>query len=388
VTDLTSVADADILLGSAGVDASAGSPVAIASIDTGVEMSHPEFGGLNSANVVAGYDYYSNDPDPSDTNDHGTHTTGTMVGKTVGVAGAVGAASLVTAHVYRVCGGNGCPTSAIVSAIYDATDAGVVAMNLSLGGGSLSQSEADAIAYATARGSLVIAAAGNDGTGTVSCPACDPNAISVAATDWMDEQAYYTNWGSGLDIAAPGGEVYSNTTPESGIYSSVRGGGYAYFQGTSMATPHVTGAAAVIASMGGLTTPDATRSATLRALLLCNTADLGSAGYDENFGNGRLDLAVSLAAGAATSCAETGEFAFSLTTGKIQRGINAVRIDGWTGYSGSTVDMQIQEIGRWDRDVSAGYVYSTNQKGGATYMVEVCTRGEAVARCGTQQVVF
>jgi len=407
VTSMISVADADIFDGSGWVDASGGSQVHIASIDTGVELDHPEFGGPDGATVVAGYDYYSDDGDPSDTDDHGTHTTGTMVGKTVGVASAAGAASNVTVHVYRVCGGGGCPTSAIVSAIYDATDDGVVAMNLSLGGASLAQSEADAIAYATAHGSLVIAAAGNDGTGTVSCPACDPNAISVAATDWMDEQAYYTNWGPGLDIAAPGGELYSNTTPESGIYSSIRGGQYAYFQGTSMATPHVTGAAAVLASANGLTVPDATRSETLRALLLCNTDDVGASGYDERFGNGRLDLAKALGSGASASCSygsggsgggggggsggggggDTGDFAFGITAGKLRGGINAVRIDSWTGYSGSTVDMNIQEIDRWERDVPAGYIYSTGQKGGATYTVEVCTR-ESTARCGTRQVIF
>ena len=277
VPSLLSVEDAD--MDNVEGYAAGGSPVAIASIDTGVEFGHPEFG---SATLVPGWDYIDNDGDPSDGNDHGTHTTGTMVGDYVGVAGVAGAASNVTVHVYRVCGANGCPTSAIVAAIRAAADAGVVAMNLSLGGGSLSQSEADAIAYATGRGALVIASAGNDGTGTVSCPACDPNAISVGASDWLDEKAYYTNWGDGLDITAPGGELYSNTTSESGIWSSVRGG-YAYFQGTSMAAPQVTGTAAIVSSVTGLT------GAQLRARLLGPTDDLGDPGYDTDFGAGRLN---------------------------------------------------------------------------------------------------
>lgn len=258
---------------------SGGGSVSIASIDTGVEFGHPEFG---QAHLVAGWDYYDDDPDPSDTDDHGTHTTGTMVGDNVGVAGVAGAAVNVTVYVYRVCGPLGCPTSAIVSAIRAAADAGVVAMNLSLGGGSLAQSEAEAIAYATGKGSLVIASAGNGGTGTVSCPACDPNAVSVAASNWQDQLAYYSNWGSGLDLTAPGGEMYSNTTSESGIWSSVRGG-YAYFQGTSMAAPQVTGTAAVVASVTGLTGAD------LRAGLLGSADDLGAPGYDTQFGNGRLN---------------------------------------------------------------------------------------------------
>lgn len=277
VTSYLSTADADI--DNAEGYAAGGAPVAIASIDTGVDFGHPEFG---SATLVAGWDYYDNDPDPSDENDHGTHTTGTMVGDAVGVAGVAGAASNVTVYVYRVCGPLGCPTSAIVSAIRAAADAKVVAMNLSLGGGSLSQSEADAIAYATGLGALVIASAGNDGTGTVSCPACDPNAISVAASSWLDEHAYYTNWGSGLDLTAPGGEMYSNTTDESGIWSSVRGG-YAYFQGTSMAAPQVTGAAAVVASVHG------DKGGALRSRLESTADDLGASGYDIQFGHGRIN---------------------------------------------------------------------------------------------------
>jgi len=259
--------------------AAGGSPVSIASIDTGVDFTHPEF---LPGQLVAGWDYYDNDADPTDTEGHGTHTTGTMVGQNVGVAGVSGAGLNVTVDVYRVCGQIGCPTDAIVSAILAATDAGVVAMNLSLGGPSESQAEADAIAYATAHKALVIASAGNDGTSTVSCPACDPNAISVGATNWQDGLTYYTNWGSGLDITAPGGEMYSNTTEESGIYSSVPGG-YAYYQGTSMAAPQVTGTAAIVASKTGLTGAD------LRSRILGTTDDLGPSGYDTQFGDGRLN---------------------------------------------------------------------------------------------------
>jgi subtilisin family serine protease len=183
VASLLSVADADEdVFEGAGAG---GGMVSIASIDTGVDFGHVEFG---AAQLVAGWDYYDNDDDPTDTNGHGTHTSGTMTGDNVGVAGIAGAASKIELYVYRVCGALGCPTSAIVSAINAASGAGVVAMNLSLGGGSLSRAEADAILAATDAGSLVIASAGNDGVAAVSCPACDPNAISVAATDWLDEQ--------------------------------------------------------------------------------------------------------------------------------------------------------------------------------------------------------
>ncbi|MEK6688153.1 MAG: S8 family serine peptidase, partial [Gemmatimonadota bacterium] len=161
--------------------AAGGNAVVVGSIDTGVDFLHPEW---LAGQLIAGSDHYAGDSDPTDSDGHGTHTTGTMVGQTVGVAGVSGAGGNVSVLVQRVCGPQGCPTSAIVSAIYEAADhPGMVAMNLSLGGGSLSQSEAQAINYAVnTKGVLVIASAGNGGTGTVSCPACDPNAISVGAT--------------------------------------------------------------------------------------------------------------------------------------------------------------------------------------------------------------
>ena len=260
--------------------AAGGDAVVIGSLDSGVDMDHPEFTGR----LIAGRDWYNNDDDPSDDDNHGSHTTGTMAGSTVGVAGVAGAAANVRVYVQKVCGRRGCPTSAIVSAIRAAADVpGMVAMNLSLGGSSLSQAEKDAIAYATGKGVLVIASAGNSGAGTVACPACDPNAISVASTTWQDAKASYSQYGPGLDISAPGGNCYSNTTPEGCIYSANKSGGFMWMQGTSMAAPQVTGTAAIVASKAGL------RGASLRARLESTTDDKGAAGYDQTFGNGRLN---------------------------------------------------------------------------------------------------
>jgi subtilisin family serine protease len=257
--------------------AAGGVDVIIGSIDTGVDFNHPEFTGR----LIAGQDWYNNDADPSDDEGHGTHTTGTMAGSSVGVAGVAGAGPHVKVYVQKVCGRRGCPTTAIVNAINAAADiTGMVAINMSLGGSSESQSEKNAIANATSKGILVIASAGNDGTGTVSCPACDPNAISVAASQWQDKLASYSNWGSGLDITAPGGNCYSNTTPEGCIYSAYPGGGYAWMQGTSMAAPQVTGSAAVVASYSNV------RGSTLRSRLLTTTDNIGDATH---FGAGRLN---------------------------------------------------------------------------------------------------
>ena len=132
---------------------------------------------------------------------------------------------------------------------------------------------------------------------SVACPACDPNAISVSATTWRDELASYSQSGSGLDISAPGGQCYSNTTPEGCIFSAVvagytegaiesgpiAGASYAYMQGTSMAAPQVTGVAAIVASKTGL------RGAALRNRILTTADDKGAAGYDTKFGYGRVN---------------------------------------------------------------------------------------------------
>ena len=261
--------------------AAGGSPVVVGSIDTGADFNHSELSG----NVIAGKDWVNNDNDPTDDDDHGTHTTGTMIGRTVGIAGVSGAGSNVKAYVQKVCSPAGCPTTAIVNAIYAAADyPGMVAMNLSLGGGRESQSEKNAIKYAViTKGVLVIASAGNSGAGTVACPACDVNAISVSATTWRDGLAYYTQYGNGLDISAPGGELYSNTTEEMGILSAKRGGGLMYMQGTSMAAPQVTGTAGIVASKTGL------RGSALRTRLQSTADDKGTAGYDTKYGNGRLN---------------------------------------------------------------------------------------------------
>ena len=287
--------------------AAGGGDVVIGSIDTGVDFNHPEFTGR----LIAGCDWYAqaaagngsatcSDFTPFDitTEGHGTHTTGTAAGTTVGVAGITGAGPHVKVYVQRVCGPVGCYTSSIINAIRAAADQpNRVALNLSLGGTTESQGEKSAIAYATGKNVLVIASSGNSGAKKVGCPACDTNAISVGATDWRDARASYSQYGSGLDIVAPGGLCYSNTTPEGCIFSSVvagytggavsgplAGGSYAWMNGTSMAAPQVTGAAAAVASKTGL------RGAALRTRLLGTADDKGAAGVDTQYGNGRLNV--------------------------------------------------------------------------------------------------
>jgi subtilisin family serine protease len=277
-----------------------GRDVVIGSIDTGVDFAHPEFYGR----LIAGRDWIDGDNSPRATDDgHGTHTSGIMAGWRVGVPGVAGAASHVKVYVQRVCGPEGCPTSAIINAInaaadyVDANGKPLVAINISLGGYSQSEGEKEAIARATARGILVIASAGNEGVGQLACPACDVNAIAVGATGWNDALADYSQYGEGIDIVAPGGLCYFDTTEDGCIFSAVprgyqwgqtydgpmAGGRYAFMYGTSMAAPMVTGVAAVVASKAGL------RGSALRDRILSTADDRGPRGYDDGYGHGRLN---------------------------------------------------------------------------------------------------
>ena len=364
--------------------AGGGGDVVIGSIDTGVDFDHSEFSG---GTLIAGHDWVNDDNDPSDQNGHGTHTTGTMAGHTVGVAGVSGAGPRVKVLVQRVCGQQFCESSAIANAINAAAVyPGMVAVNVSIGGSSESSAEADAIANATSHNVLVIASAGNGGTGTVECPACDPLAISVAALNWRDEHTYYTNWGNGLDLSASGGEMYSNTTEESGIYSSYLGGGFKYLQGTSMAAPQVTGTAAIVASKLGL------RGTALRNRLLGTADDLGAGGYDNNFGNGRLNayraVTGSTPPGEPTGggATLTAAFAFSCRGGNACTfdGSNSILATTWNwnfGDGSSATGAQVSHtfaVGTWTVSLTVGGGGSTAS---TSQSVSCATKGPKI-RCG------
>jgi serine protease len=378
VSSFTSKADADQDIGPdvGETYGAGGETVKVGSIDTGVQFDHPEFVGVT---LINGHDWYSNDANSTDEDGHGTHTTGTMVGTRVGVAGATGATGNVQVYVQRVCGPQGCPTSAIANAIRAAADNGVVAMNLSLSGSSESQAEKDAIVYALGKNALVIASAGNGGTGTVGCPACDPNAISVGATNWLDELTYYTNWGSGLAIVAPGGQLYSNTTEEGGILSAYLGGGLRYLQGTSMSAPQVTGTAGVVASKQGPLT-----AAALRARLLGSTDELGSSGYDTNFGCGRLNTFKAVTSSSLSDCDPTSpgggglNAAFSVSCGgSATCSFNASTSTGATSYA--------WDFG--DGDSGSGVTASHTYVAAGSYVVELTASNGPDEDTATRTVV-
>jgi len=285
-------------------DGTQGAGVTVAVVDTGVMANHPDLSGQ----VLTGAHFLHSDTgepvEPGvggtdDFNGHGTHVSGTIDAKSNNATGVSGAAPGVKILPVKVlCGdGNGF-ASDVADGIVWAVDNGARVINLSLGGGATPAEQA-AVEYARDHDVVVVAAGGNDGTGgAASYPAAystaDANVVAVAATDNANAHPSYGTTGAYLDVAAPGGVPVSGcaNNPAVEILSTWNDGGYCSIAGTSMSTPHVSAAAALLRAANGACT-----AAQVKGRLRATAADLGAPGVDSTFGAGLVDP---LAAG--TSC--------------------------------------------------------------------------------------
>ncbi len=243
----------------------------IAVLDTGVDFGHPDLQGK----LVQGYDFVNNDSIPQDDHGHGTHVSGIAAAATnngTGVAG-IGYNSVIMSVKVLDRRGSGTHVN-IAKGIIWAADHGARVINMSLGGPSPSRTLEDAINYAWSRGVLVVAAAGNDSSSNPAYPAAYEHVMAVAATDQSDHLASFSNYGAWVSVTAPG----------AGILSTVMGNSYQYWNGTSMASPHVAGLAALLFSQ------DPSRSNQEVWNIIETTADdLGSPGFDIYFAHGRIN---------------------------------------------------------------------------------------------------
>ncbi|MCO6451001.1 MAG: S8 family serine peptidase [Caldilineales bacterium] len=249
----------------------------VAVLDTGLDMAHPEFVGR----VLPGYDFANDDADPADDQGHGTHVTGIVaagINNGIGMAGMAGSVKILPVKVLNQ--NNTGWWSDVAAGITWAVDQGADVLNLSLSGSVDSTSLQSAVAYAVSKGVVVVVAAGNSGTETLYYPASYANVISFGATTLTGTRWSLSNYGPNVDVMAPGASIYS-TRP---------GNTYAFMSGTSMASPHGAGVAALLLSKNPNLTP-----AAVKDTLQSTAVDMGIAGPDNLHGYGRIDAGAALA---------------------------------------------------------------------------------------------
>ncbi len=301
----------------------------IAELDTGLDMTHPDIQGniaFNNGEMGVdsqgrdkktnqvdddnngykddwqGWDYSSHDNDPTDDNGHGTHVAGTIAAKGNNGQGVVGVMWQAQILPIKFMGpdGSGYVTDAAAGLKY-AADRGAKVINNSWGGSGQSALIDDAIDYASAKGSLLVAAAGNSSCNLAVCPmipASNPKVIAVSALTPLDRQSVFSNYGSKIELTAPGGSLLSY---EGGGILSLRPanvaplgeelGSLMRLSGTSMAAPHVSGVAGLVFALH----PDWTAEQ-VRQQLQATAQDLGLPGRDQYYGFGVVNAAKAVGA--------------------------------------------------------------------------------------------
>jgi subtilisin family serine protease len=311
-----------------------GAGVVVAVIDTGVDYTHPDIAASMWANAgeiaangldddgngyvddMRGWDFAADDSDPLDDHGHGTHVAGTIAAVGENGLGIVGVAYESRIMALRGLGTAGLgSTSDLVNTIEYAIDNGADVINASWSGSGTSQAMSDVLAAARAAGVVFVAAAGNSGRDVAGeFPANDVNSIAVAAFNHDDVRASFSNFGLGIDVAAPGGgdlpppeaeffpsasilSLHSAAIAPGGEFNSkliLEQGGAEYLRlaGTSMAAPHVAGVAALVLSADPSLSPDE-----VRQVLRATAKDVGDPGPDDDSGYGLVDSAAAVVAG-------------------------------------------------------------------------------------------
>jgi serine protease len=264
-------------------DRGCGRGVTVAVVDTGIacfdEGPFAKGSDLAGTRCVPGYNFVDDNDNAHDDHGHGTHVAGTIAQTTHNNTGAAGIAHCASLMPVKVLTSRGWGSLAdVAEGIVFAADHGADVINLSLGGPSSAKVLEKAVQYATKKGSLVVAAAGNSG-GAVGYPAAYADALAVSATGRNDKLAWFSSRGPEVDVAAPGVAITQQTVCNGGRDKCEL---FATWNGTSMASPHVAGTAAVLVGMG-VTSPVA-----LRERLAATARD---AGPSDQVGAGIVDAA-------------------------------------------------------------------------------------------------
>ena len=271
---------------------STGQGVLVAVVDTGADTTHPDLAA--NLNTTNSWNYLSNSSNITDDNGHGTHVSGTIAAVGNNGLGVIGVAYQAQILPIKFLDANGSGSSADgASAIEYAAEHGAKVISNSWGG-PYSQAITDAVTFAHNMGAVVIAAAGNSSSNAnLYSPAGAPYAITVSATDPSDKFASFSNFGSKIDVAAPGVDVLSllaaNSTFAQTQTANIVGGNYLRLSGTSMATPHVAGVAALLLAEYPNLTPEQ-----VRYLIQSGAQSLDPLGRDNYTGYGMINAATSL----------------------------------------------------------------------------------------------
>ena len=244
----------------------------IAMIDSGADSTHPDL----SSKLVAGWNFVTGTSNTADDNGHGTAVAGVAAAATnngIGIAGVSWNNAIMPLVVADSTGS--ASYSNVASAIQYAADHGARVINISLGGASASSTLQNAVNYAWAKGAVIFAAPGNSSSSTPYYPAACTNVVAVSATEPNGALASFSNYGNYIDLAAPGDS----------ILTTMNGGGYGYWAGTSFSSPIVAATAALALSVQ----PGLSASALVN-LLEQNADQLGGyTGWNQYFGNGQVD---------------------------------------------------------------------------------------------------
>ncbi|MFJ5623502.1 S8 family peptidase [Peribacillus loiseleuriae] len=253
-------------------------PVTVAVIDTGIDRKHPDL----KNTLLPGY----NTVDPLNqpfVDSHGTHVAGIIAANKDNGIGGYGMAPNVKILPIDVFDGWFASDYAIAEGILYAVDHGAKVINMSLGGAFPSPLIEEAVKTAIDKGVVIVAAAGNDGEDFVNYPAGYEGVISVGAVDKNSELTYFSTYGASVDLVAPGDEVYST------VYDYSKGSSFTKMSGTSMASPVVAGAAALLLSKY----PDLTPTQ-VKYILKQTATDLGDKGFDIKYGSGLVNIVSAL----------------------------------------------------------------------------------------------
>lgn len=269
----------------------------IAIVDTGVDLTHPDL----APKLVPGVNTAESGKTAADDQGHGTNCAGIAASLEDKQGGIIGVAPGAKIMPVKVLGADGSGSDASVAeGIRWAADHGATVISLSLGGPSATQTGAEAVKYALSKGAVVVAAMGNNGSGSKSYPAAYPGVIAVGASDINDKITSFSQYGSWISVSAPGYSILSTfpTYHVSGMDDYQQNKDfmekfgmrmelkYAYVTGTSQATPHVAGLAALVRSMNPSLTPDQVKAKIEKAA--ARTPGMTSS-FDIHYGYGRMD---------------------------------------------------------------------------------------------------